>query len=69
MTILNHTFKDSTLVSSCSYDDESKELVVTFVSGRSYTYIDVDRSDYEDLLNAPSVGRQFNSIKKALKLK
>lgn len=69
MTILNHEFKESTLIASCGYDTETKELTVTFVSGRSYTYVDVDRSDYEDLINAQSAGRHFNSIKKALKLK
>ena len=69
MPILNHNFQDSTMLSSCGYDTEAKELTVYFNTGRSYIYVDVPRSDYEDLINASSAGKFFNSIKAGLKQK
>jgi hypothetical protein len=65
MTLLHHSF-ESAMLSSADYDTETKELTVTFTGGKSYTYVDVDRSDWEDLINAKSAGRHFNSIKSAL---
>jgi len=65
MTLLYHSF-ESAMLSSADYDTETKELTVTFSGGKSYTYVDVDRSDWEDLVNAKSAGRHFNSIKSAL---
>lgn len=68
MTILQHSF-DSAMLSSAEYDTETKELTVTFNGGKSYVYVDVDRSTYIGLIEAPSAGKYFNSIKAGLKQK
>ena len=52
---------DSSCIQRVVYDEETKELVVTFTSGRRYSYDDVPRKAFFDLINAPSVGRHFNS--------
>lgn len=67
--IRNFQFENSSMLSDCSYDDDSSELTVTFTNGKSYVYEDVDKSVYDDLTNAASAGRYFNSIKGTLKVK
>ena len=37
-------------------------LTVDFRSGRTYRYMDVPESVYDDLLNAPSVGQTFATL-------
>lgn len=69
MTKLNHGFEDSSMLSSCDYDTETNEMTVTFATGRSYTYVGVDKTIYDDLVNAPSAGRYFNGIKSTLEIK
>lgn len=54
------------MLQACSYDAEAKELTVTFMNGRDYTYSDVEKSTYEELIGAPSPGKYFNSIKQEL---
>lgn len=61
--ILNHQFENSSMLSNCSYDTENNELTVTFTNGKPYTYIDVDKSVYDDLMHSASAGRYFNLIK------
>lgn len=65
----NYDFPDSAMLASCEWDSSDNELIVTFKNGRSYTYVDVEKQTYDDLVNAPSAGRQFNMIKKDLKQK
>lgn len=62
----NYDFPDSAMLASCEYNSTDSELTVTFKNGRSYTYVDVDKSVYDALINAPSAGRQFNAIKREL---
>lgn len=57
------------MLSSCSYNDESEELTVTFTNGKSYTYIDVSRRTYDELIEAKSAGKYFNLMKQNLKQK
>jgi hypothetical protein len=64
--IYNHTFPESKMLSEASYDSDKQELSVTFSSGKEYTYIDVPKETYSDLINAPSAGRYFNAIKMGL---
>lgn len=67
---MKHYFEfKSTMLSACSYDDENKELTVTFSNGRDYVYEDVDKSIYDSLTTAESAGRYFNSIKAGLSIK
>lgn len=65
----SHKFENSSMLHDCGYDDESKEMTVTFVNGREYTYEDVDKSIYDMLASSPSAGKYFNSIKGTLKVK
>lgn len=64
----NFDFK-STMLSDCSYDDETRELTVTFSGGKTYVYEDVEKSTYDTLTNAESAGKYFNSIKGQLTVK
>lgn len=66
MTLLTHQFKDSSMLNGCSYDTDEQELAVTFHNNRTYTYVHVDRSIYDSLINAISAGKYFNSIKASL---
>ena len=63
--IFSHQF-DSTMLVSCEYDPDTKEMMVEFKNGKKYYYIDVEPSIYGDLITAKSSGRFFNSIKKDL---
>ena len=62
-------FMQSSMLSACEFDDETKELTVTFANGKDYVYEDVDMATYDNLINATSAGKYFNSIKGTLKVK
>jgi len=62
-------FMQSSMLSGCSYDDETKELTVTFSNSKNYVYENVDKSIYDALISAESAGRYFNSVKAHLKVK
>ena len=62
-------FMQSSMLSACKFDDETKELTVTFANGKDYVYEDVDMATYDNLINATSAGKYFNSIKGQLKVK
>lgn len=64
--MLSHEFIESTMLASCGYDPETKELMVEFKNGRKYHYDDVPIEIYGNLITAISPGRYFNSIKKDL---
>ena len=55
------TTVDSSMIHAVGYDDETREMEVVFNSGRVYRYIDVDKSDYEGLLDADSKGRYMRA--------
>jgi len=67
--IYSHRFAESSMLADCQYDDESHELTIMFLNGRTYTYKNVLYNTYEDLANAKSSGKYFNSIKSQLVLK
>ena len=48
------------MMKAVDYDDDSKELDITFVSGKTYRYIDVPPEIYIALLDAESQGQFFN---------
>ena len=57
---------DSRAVEKMSWDDDAKDLVVTFAGGRTYTYNNVDDSWVDELEKNPdALGRIMNDIKKA----
>lgn len=64
--IERYQFTNSSMLSSCEYDTVAKEFTVTFSNGKDYVYVDVDRQTYDDLINATSAGKFFNSIKSGL---
>lgn len=69
MITRHFAFENSSMLSSCSYDDESEVLSVTFTNGKIYYYQDVSRRTYDELIEARSAGKYFNLIKKDLKQK
>lgn len=57
---------DSRAIEKMSWDDDAKELVVTFAGGRTYTYKGVDDSWVNEIESNPdALGRIMNDIKKA----
>ncbi|HEU5482392.1 MAG TPA: KTSC domain-containing protein [Sphingomicrobium sp.] len=50
----------STVIRFFSYDEERRELEVTFVTGRRYLYFDVARQEADGFRAASSKGRHFN---------
>ena len=50
----------SSVIRDTSYDETTKEMRVTFVSGRVYVYDGVPRVIYNAFCNAPSKGVFFN---------
>ena len=68
MTI-DHQFANSSMLLMASYNSDTNELTVTFTNGKPYTYVDVPRSIWDELIIAKSAGAYFNSIKKGLKVK
>lgn len=69
MTTYNYSFTNSTMLSSCDYNTDDRELTVTFNGGKSYTYVDVEKEFYDSLINAPSAGKFFNAHKASLEQK
>ena len=62
-------FMQSSMLNSAEYNEESKELIVTFSNGKDYVYEDVDKGTFDYLIDATSAGKYFNSIKGNLKIK
>ena len=50
----------STAIRSFSYDEERRQLRVTFVTGRRYLYFGVPPEEVEGFRAASSRGRYFN---------
>lgn len=50
----------SSAIRDTSYDEKTKEMRVTFVSGRVYVYDEVPLVIYNAFCNAPSKGAFFN---------
>lgn len=67
--IINFQFANSSMLDSANYNTDTQELTVEFNNGKSYTYMDVDKRTYDELIGAKSAGAYFNSIKKNLKVK
>jgi hypothetical protein len=53
----NFTLEQSKAISHAGYNDERRELYITFRdSGETYAYLDVPRHEYDELLAAESMG-------------
>jgi KTSC domain-containing protein len=51
---------DSSMIRRIEYEEPTRELDITFTSGKTYTYSNVPKSVYERFLRAPSKGQFFN---------
>lgn len=51
---------DSSNISSIAYIDGERSLIVMFKTGKYYKYFNVNRSVYESMLTAESVGKFFH---------
>ena len=54
----------SSAIEALTWDDDKKDLIVTYAGGRTYTYKDVDSYWIEDLERETGTGRIINNIKK-----
>lgn len=54
-----HVF--SSMVSEVAYDEEKKELTITWAKGKRSIYSDVPEELAVQLANAPSVGQMVNT--------
>lgn len=54
---------NSSMISTIDYDNDSKEMTVTFKNGNQYKYFDVPREEFEALRQSESIGTAFNKIK------
>jgi hypothetical protein len=50
----------SSTIKSVEYDDDARELDITFTSGKTYRYFNVPLEIYAELLDAGSKGKFFN---------
>lgn len=51
----------SSNIKEVGYDESTQTMGVVFHSGNLYHFFNVPKDVYEELVEAPSVGRQFNS--------
>lgn len=58
----------STSISCCEYDEDTKEMHITFASGGKHYFKEVPIQEYHDLNNAKSKGSHFHQrIRRAYK--
>lgn len=50
----------SSSIAEIGYDSNTATLEIMFSDGRVYQYFEVPQAIYEDLMNAPSIGRYFH---------
>jgi len=50
----------SSVIRNYAYDPDTRELRITFVSGRRYVYFDVPPEKFSAFTHAPSRGSFFN---------
>ena len=60
MTKFNRVHIDSSLITSVAYDAFTKVLEVVFCRGGIYEYANVNKQEYNNLMNSKSVGLYFN---------
>ena len=53
-------FLVSSTIKSVEYDDDARELDITFTSGKTYRYFNVPLEIYAEFLDAGSRGKFFN---------
>jgi hypothetical protein len=58
---MKHHFTDSTSIEYCSYDDKENVLTIKFVNGKQYSYSDVPKDKFDELKQAKSAGKYFQT--------
>jgi hypothetical protein len=51
----------SSAITDIEWDEDTQTLTVTFRDGSSYDYTGVSEEEYNDFLNAGSIGAYFNA--------
>lgn len=59
--MITHDTPNSSNIARLNYDDAKGMLMIQFRSGKMYRYHDVPYEVWNYLIEAPSVGRAFNS--------
>ena len=59
---MRHDFTNSTSLRYADYDEAEKVLTVCFASGKEYMYEDVPKDIYQNLIDANSAGKYFQSV-------
>lgn len=57
---MKHEPVKSSMIKSIGYDPDSKKMEVKFTNNSIYTHENVEQNDFDDFLNAPSVGKHYN---------
>lgn len=52
---------NSSAINSVTYDEETKVLRIEFKRGAEYDYPNVPKSEFTNLITAPSAGKYFNA--------
>ena len=60
MAKYSHDYPHSTSIPKCEYDDETKEMHLTFATGGKHCFKDVSKEDYEAFHNSDSKGAHFH---------
>ena len=50
---------DSSCIAAIGYDEDTSVLVIEFLTGAKYIYMDVEQDIYDEILAAPSRGHYF----------
>jgi len=61
MTVHKKDLPHSTSIQKCTYDDETKDMHITFASGGTHCFKEVEKEDYDGLCNAKSPGSHFHT--------
>ena len=62
---MRRTKMSSSCIVSLGYDPAGQYMDVEYPAGSVYRYFEVPKSVYLQILNAPSIGREWNSLKDA----
>ncbi len=54
----NHPHSSS--IQKCEYDEETKEMHITFATGGRHKFKKVEKEDYDALTKADSLGKHFH---------
>lgn len=59
---MHHEVKDSSIVSTFSYDKNTQKLTVTLSTGKTFEYSYVPKQTYHNMVDAKSKGSFFANV-------